>query len=154
MLAFQVKSPEKSVPIMKFEQIVPLFSNTSDTTYFVNFFATWCAPCLKEIPDFIAFADSHRNEKCKVIYICLDNKKDTAKSIYPALKKMELNDNVYILNEGEGGVWMDAVWPCWSGALPAIKVINQKNNLFNFSEFTLSRQELEDLFRLSKIVKK
>ncbi len=38
----------------------------------VNFWATWCPPCLKEIPDLIALHDQHKNKDLVVIGIATD----------------------------------------------------------------------------------
>ena len=38
----------------------------------VNFWATWCPPCLKEIPDLMALHDEHKNKDLVVIGIATD----------------------------------------------------------------------------------
>lgn len=43
----------------------------------VNFWATWCPPCLEEIPDLIALYDAHRNKDLVVIGVALDSTKDS-----------------------------------------------------------------------------
>ena len=43
----------------------------------VNFWATWCPPCLEEIPDLIALYEAHRNKDLAVIGVALDSTKDS-----------------------------------------------------------------------------
>ncbi|OIR15729.1 thiol-disulfide oxidoreductase ResA [mine drainage metagenome] len=43
----------------------------------VNFWATWCPPCLEEIPDLIALNEAHRNRDLVVIGVALDSTKDS-----------------------------------------------------------------------------
>lgn len=39
----------------------------------VNFWATWCPPCLDEIPDLVALHDSHKDRELVVIGVALDS---------------------------------------------------------------------------------
>jgi thiol-disulfide isomerase/thioredoxin len=43
----------------------------------VNFWATWCPPCLEEIPDIVALHEAHRNGDLAVIGVALDSTKES-----------------------------------------------------------------------------
>ena len=43
----------------------------------VNFWATWCPPCLEEIPDLISLSEAHKNKDLVVIGVALDSTKES-----------------------------------------------------------------------------
>src|SRR5687767_2045602 len=59
--------------------------DTTQGTLVINFWATWCKPCVQELPAFDSLTSS--NNSCKVILVCLDFKEDIDKKVNPFLKK-------------------------------------------------------------------
>ena len=43
----------------------------------VNFWATWCPPCLEEIPDLISLSEAHKNKDLVIIGVALDSTKES-----------------------------------------------------------------------------
>jgi thiol-disulfide isomerase/thioredoxin len=126
----------QKVRVIPFKTLQILFNKPNDTTYIVNFFASWCAPCVKELPEFVAFAEAHKNEKIQVLFVSLDFKKDLKKSLGPLSIKHNLRQNVYLLDETNANNWINQVDSTWTGDIPATLFINYKKNynkLFNQS---------------------
>ena len=69
----------QSIQVWKIEDLEKRVKNDSDTTYVVNFWATWCAPCVKELPDFDTINAAYSRSKIKVILVSLDFKEDLRK---------------------------------------------------------------------------
>ncbi|MFM9587521.1 TlpA disulfide reductase family protein, partial [Streptomyces caniscabiei] len=84
-----------------------------DSTYVLNFWATWCVPCVKEFPAFQYFAHEHLNEKVKVIMISLDFKKDYEKTLPPFLAKHPIDGTVYLLDEPDYNAWIEKIDKDW-----------------------------------------
>ena len=63
--------------------------NFSKNILIINFWATWCAPCIKEMPDLLKLEDK-LGKKFKVIFISLDS--DPSVSIPKFVKKNKLKD--------------------------------------------------------------
>ena len=51
----EIAHAQSNIEIVDFNKLQQVFLNKSDTTYYINFFASWCAPCIKELPDFELF---------------------------------------------------------------------------------------------------
>jgi len=67
----------EGIPVYeKFEDMEPLLRLQNDTTYVVNFWATWCKPCIKEIPYFKELDSTYKDQKFKLLLVSLDFPKD------------------------------------------------------------------------------
>ncbi|NLJ01558.1 MAG: TlpA family protein disulfide reductase, partial [Bacteroidales bacterium] len=63
------RNSETEIPVVNFEEFQPLLEKDNDTLYVVNFWATWCAPCIKEIPYFEQLSEKYRDKKLKVLMV-------------------------------------------------------------------------------------
>lgn len=104
-----------------FEQLKPWLNRTNDTTYVVNFWATWCKPCVKELPYFERLEKEKRASKAKtrVLLVSLDFGKELDSKLLPFVEKRRLQAQVIALLDDDYNKWIDQVSPEWSGAIPA-----------------------------------
>jgi len=128
----------------KFEDLEPQLHINNDTTYVYNFWATWCGPCVKELPYFEAVAKRYQNEKFKMILVSLDMKKQIESKLIPFLNKHRIVSEVVLLVDGKAHKWIDKVDPSWSGAIPITLVVSGGESHFYEREFH-SEQELLDI---------
>jgi hypothetical protein len=83
-------SPEKISTTLK--------SNHSDTLYVTNFFATWCGPCMHEIPFFKKKMGELANQPVKFTFVSLDNKSDWASEVSDFADEYNIRENVVLLD--------------------------------------------------------
>lgn len=107
-----------------------------DTVYIVNFWATWCAPCVEELPYFEKINEEHGSKNVKVILVSLDMSKQVLSRLIPFLEKNKIRSEVVLLNDLDADVWINKVDSSWSGALPATLIYNSKKRLFFEQSFT------------------
>jgi len=89
----------------------------------INFWATWCAPCIKEMP-FLERLNKE-NKDVKVLLVSLDFDLDHDQSkITSFVARKKLNSEVVILDEPDPSKWIDKIDKGWSGTLPATLVMN------------------------------
>lgn len=124
----------QSVPVLKIEDLEKRVRNHTDTTYIVNFWATWCVPCIKELPAFDSISASYASEKVKILLVSMDFKEDLPNKVIPFLKKKNVRSEVLLLDELNGNYFIPKVSQEWSGALPATWIINNKANVNRFFE--------------------
>ena len=62
----------QSIQKMKITDVVKFFSVKNDTTYVVNFWATFCKPCNEEIPHFINLVNQYKSKKVKLLLVSVD----------------------------------------------------------------------------------
>jgi thiol-disulfide isomerase/thioredoxin len=125
----------------KFADFEKAVIKEDENVYVINFWATWCAPCIKELPHFEKLhAD---NKKVKVILVSLDSRKDLEKKLIPFIERKKLTANVLLLSDKDYNSWLPKIDKDWSGAIPATLIIQGKKNLFAEREFE-SFTELND----------
>jgi len=133
ILAFTQNVLAQMTVYEKFDAFEKAVLKEDDNTYVVNFWATWCAPCIKELP---YFEQLHKdNPKVKVILVSLDSRKDLEKKLIPFVAKKQLTAEVILLSDKDYNAWLDKIDDSWSGAIPATLIISGKRKLFAEREF-------------------
>jgi len=127
-----------------FDEVASIFQQKTDTTYVINFWATWCKPCVKELPYFEALHENFKGEKIKVILVSLDFKKDVESKLIPFVEEHKLKSDVVALTDHKYNEWIDKVDPEWGGAIPVTVVYNQQQREFIGESFA----NQEELFEL------
>lgn len=112
----------------------------NDTTYVVNFWATWCSPCVKEIGYFEELHRQSKFENVKVILVSLDFPNQIDRRVIPFLKEKEISADVLLMTDLDYNSWIDQIDPGWSGAIPATLIYNKSKRVFLEQELT--RDEL------------
>jgi thiol-disulfide isomerase/thioredoxin len=113
----------------------------NDQIILVNFWATWCAPCVKELPFFEAF--NAQTNDVRVILVSLDFVEQLETRFKPFVHKKGLKSELIVLDDMDANKWIDMVDPSWSGTIPATLVIKGKERSFTDREFH-STQEIEE----------
>jgi len=136
----------KVVQKLTFEQLEQRCRVDNDTLYVVNYWATWCRPCVAEMPFFVESSRKFKKQKVKVVFVSLNSVKEQDKvGKFVAAKKIE--DDVFILNAGNPNVWIDKVDPGWSGSIPATVMYRKKEKVF-FREGEFIQAELDSIINL------
>lgn len=130
----------------KFSNIEPMFHLDNDTTYIINFWATWCKPCLEELPYLEEVNEKYSKEKIKVILCSLDFPKQIESKLLPFVEKKKLKSTVVVLLDGNFNDWIDKVSSEWSGAIPVTYIYNGKKKYFADAPFN-NTQELEEIIK-------
>jgi len=135
------KKTDNSIPITDFDGVRPLLSLYNDTTYVVNFWATWCAPCIKELPYLEKLGKTYADKKVKVILINLDFPNHYESRLLPFVEQNKLESRIVMLDDPDANSWINEVDPSWTGSIPATLIYNRKNRVFLEKELTYAELE-------------
>ena len=136
----EVGSPK----VIKWEGMEAVMTRNTDRLQVINFWATWCAPCIKELPYFETLNKEAWNE-VDITLVSLDFADEFEKRVLPFVEKRDLQSQVLLLDEIDYNSWIDKVDPSWSGAIPATLIINPSNGKRKFLEKELNEGELASL---------
>ena len=136
----------QEVKIIHFEDLQKMSHPHDDTTYIINFFASWCVPCVKEMPILLDFEKSHSNQKIKLIFVSIDFKSNYKETLLPLLQKLNIKKNIFLLQESNESKWIQMIDAQWSGDLPATLIVNAKKKQCNFYHQSIDTSILEKQF--------
>lgn len=121
--------------MIDFAGFEPYLAAKSDTVYVINFWATWCGPCRRELPGMEKIHRDYSGSKVKVLLVSLDFP-NQQKSLQQFLLSNHITAPVLLLNEPDANAWIDKVDPSWTGALPATLIFKGNNRMFFEKELT------------------
>lgn len=137
---------ERAVKVVDYKGLEPLLSKQDDTVYVVNFWATWCAPCVKEIPYFEKLNGTYKDQKVKVLLVSLDFRKNLESALIPFINRRGIKSEVILLSDPDSNSWISKVDENWTGAIPATLIYNKSER--SFYEKELAYNELDSLLHL------
>lgn len=130
----------QNIPIIQQQELLDLLAKKDDTLRVVNFWATWCGPCVKELPHLEQLQRDNLEQPLRVILVSLDFPSQLQKRVVPFVKKLKLRSTVLLLDGGDPNLWIDRVEPRWSGSIPATLFLYKGKRIFY--EGQISAQEL------------
>ena len=125
-------------------EIRALIKNNSDRVRLINIWATWCGPCLAEMPDLIIIDRMYRNRAFEFVTISAD-KQDRKEEVLRILKLNEASNKNYIFNKDDVYELIEAVDPEWQGALPYTMLIEPEGNILYKKQDTIDPHEMKKL---------
>jgi thiol-disulfide isomerase/thioredoxin len=136
-----VKGQEiKKVKITELEKII----TESKTPLIINFWATWCKPCLEEIPYFQKEVQAFAKDSVQLILVSVDYNEEFPKGIAATAKKRKIIVPILWLDETNADYFCPKVDSKWSGSVPATLFINNKTGHRKFFEGQLSKEKLKE----------
>lgn len=129
--------------VYDFESLEPLLNQQGDKVYVVNFWATWCAPCLKEMPHFEKLNANYKEKNVEVLFVSLDFPFNYDKKLKPYIKEHKLQSKVVALDDPDMNAWMPKVNEEWTGAIPITIIYNKEKRQFYERTFTYNELEQE-----------
>jgi len=132
-----------SIKTYTYNELKPLLEKKNGKTYVVNFWATWCAPCVKELPAFEKINKVYSNKNVEVLLVSLDFPKQVKKRLIPFINQKEVRSKVVLLDDVNEDFWIKAIDSSWSGALPATIIYSEKGRAFYEQSFDYEKLETE-----------
>lgn len=134
-----IHTSAQEVRVIKADQLYDMLDKCDSDLCIYNFWATWCAPCIRELPQFESLSDQNKNLSIKLI--SLDDVDELNGSVKIFIEKRNIISEVFLLDETDYNEIIPNVNDKWSGAIPATLIID-KNGQKYFYEKEFKEGEL------------
>ncbi|MCF8272391.1 MAG: TlpA family protein disulfide reductase [Flavobacteriaceae bacterium] len=140
----KMQSSEDSIQldVYDFNGFKKFLTQNDDKIHVINFWATWCAPCVKELPFFEKINTQFANKNVEVVLVSLDFPHLYESKLKPFIVDHHIKSKVIALDDVDMNSWIPQVNKDWSGSIPA--TIIYKNDDFRFFEQSFTYETLEN----------
>ena len=139
--SIQFTSNAQAIRKLKIEEVLHMI-DTSTQPLVVNFWATWCAPCIHEIPWFEKTIAQYADKKVKLVLVSIDYPDEFPAGITAFAKKNGYRSQIIWLNETDAEVFCPKVDKSWDGTIPVTMMVNNKKHFKQFYKQQLPESRL------------
>ncbi len=133
----------QSIEVVKFPKLRQVINAPGDEIRVINFWATWCKPCVEELGYFEALPEQLGGREVKVILVSLDFVEEVDKKVKKFVEKRGIKSQLMLLDETDYNAFIDHISPEWSGAIPATLLVDAKTGRKEFFEKAFKEGTLE-----------
>lgn len=140
-----LQAQQESVPLLKFEELEKKIAEAPARLLIVNFWATTCAPCVKELPHFMEINRRYEtNPEFKMLLVSLDRAKDLER-VKKFMTDKDIRAEVVLLDDNKRmNTWIPRIDPEWGGEIP-VTVFYRRGVTVHFHNGEISKTELEEI---------
>lgn len=113
------------------DELKQIFDSAKGKVVLVNFWATWCAPCVKEFPELMKLYSNYKDKGFELVFISLDDVSDIDSKLKPFLKKRDVDFTTYYNTFTKPEELIDYIDKSWSGAIPSTYIYDKQGILKN-----------------------
>ncbi len=149
LILFSTEVHPQQIKKIKVKDVLNLIDTTT-TPLVINFWASWCKPCIEEIPYFEKEVLNFKEQKVSLILVNLDFPEDYPKHITNFVKKNNYKSKVYWLNETNADYFCPLIDSSWTGAIPVTVMLNNKKGFRKFYNSKIPENKIKSA--LSELV--
>jgi thiol-disulfide isomerase/thioredoxin len=129
----------KKVKIGEVEEYI----KKSDHPVLVSFWATWCAPCVEEIPWLQEAVEKYKNDSVELVLVSLDFASYFPKKIIDFIKEKKFKATFLWLDETNADIFCPRIDPKWDGTIPVTLLVNNKTGYRKFVNRQMTDRQVE-----------
>jgi thiol-disulfide isomerase/thioredoxin len=149
LLLISTLSFSQTIKKVKITDVLKI-ADTSSVPIVINFFATWCGPCVQELPWFEKTVPDFKGKGVKLLLVSLDYADDYPKEILSFAKKHGINSQIVWLDEADPNYFCLKVDKRWQGTIPVSLMVNNATHFRAFYDYQIPEGQLKIV--LNKLV--
>jgi thiol-disulfide isomerase/thioredoxin len=134
----------------KITDVVNYYSKKTDSVYVISFWATFCKPCIAEIPFIQDITKKYADKKVKLLLVSLDLPGYYPVKIESFAKRTGITADIVWLNETDADYFCNMIDKKWAGSIPATIIVNAATGYKQFFEQEFTREEFK--IALEKVI--
>jgi thiol-disulfide isomerase/thioredoxin len=142
---FTASSPAQKIEKIGVPELEKILASPDNVLYVVNFWATWCPPCVTELPYFEKLSKEYQGKGVKFILISLDFPSQIESRLIPFLKNNKITADVRVMTDLDYNSWIEKVDSSWQGNIPVTLFFNNAGKKKYFHPSEVTEKELKDL---------
>lgn len=127
---------------IKLPELESILNNQENKLYVINLWASWCAPCVSELPVFENTSVDYDTSKVSFVLVSLDFPSQIENQLIPFLKKNNITLDVLVMMDLDYNSWINKIDPGWQGTIPATLLFNNNLKRRYFHSGEISESEL------------
>jgi thiol-disulfide isomerase/thioredoxin len=120
-------------------------ASAPDTVYVINFWASWCPPCVLELPEFNKLQAAYADKPVKILLVSLDFKDDYPMRLAEFVRKKRIIPEVVWFSETDPNAFLPKIDKSWEGSIPATLIIQPGKKYRKFTESTMNAGQLSTI---------
>jgi len=124
VLSLGIQAQENELTLTEIDGLEKLLKEQGNGVLLINFWATWCKPCVEELPQIEALHDQFSSDDIEIVLLSLDFENQIGSHLLPFIEEHNLRSTVSFLDAGDPNKWIDSVEPQWSGAIPFTLILD------------------------------
>lgn len=114
----------------------------------LNFWATWCPPCIVEFPEIVSLEKAYRDRGLVVVSVSADFPSQIDSKLLPFLDKHRPSFPVYIKQTDDVDDFIRIIDPQWTGAIPATFFFDRDGTVTNKKFSAMSGEEMKRILEV------
>jgi thiol-disulfide isomerase/thioredoxin len=132
----------QTIPKLTMDDVLKM-ADTSSVPLVINFWATWCHPCIDELPWFEKNVAAYQHKHVKLLLVSLDIKDDYPDNIAKFAKAHGYTSPIVWLNETDVNAFCPKLDAAWKGTIPVTLMINNHKHYKQFFNQQLPEPRLK-----------
>lgn len=133
----------QEIPSWKITRLEEYIRSAKEPVLVINFWATFCKPCVAEIPNFISVTEQKGSDSVRLLLVSLDLPSSYPGKISSFAGKQGWKVSLAWLNETNADYFCPRIDPSWSGSIPATLFVNTRTGYRHFVEEEIDARRLE-----------
>lgn len=142
-----VESPLPEVRAVNTAELDQIMEKTRGKVTVLNFWATWCLPCVQEMPDFVTLYNESDLESFALVSLSIDDVAEVSGAIPEFQRTHKMPFPIYVLNERNDEALLKAVRGKFNGMIPTTFIYDKSGALVKMVEGSVTLAELRELLK-------
>lgn len=123
--ALEIEVPvSKLASLAEYDEFKDLMANEKGKVVLVNLWATWCKPCVHEMPMLEKLHQNYKGKGLKVMALSIDEVAKADSLVVPFWEEMNFSMDNYLIAHQDPGAFVNKIDPLWLGLLPTSFIFN------------------------------